>query len=389
MLNDIYQRYHRELFESVVPFWTRYSLDREAGGYFTCLNREGAVYDTRKYVWLQGRAIWTFSRLYNEFEQRQEWLEAAAHGVDFLKKHAFDPLGRCYFSLECDGSPAFYQRKPYGAVFVAAGFHEYSRATNDAQLKREAAHLAMKVHRWIEDPALLGRPLLPGQPRTSKLADVMVMTMLLLELMGGDDNPEYPVLLAKQVEAAFSHHDAEREIFLENVGLNGEKLFDSPEGRLLNPGHSIEMAWFLLLALRWLPNAVMQERVLGILAGSLELGWDKEFGGLYYFMDVEGRPVLQLEATMKLWWPHTEALYAVILAYSLTREDYWLRWLEKLDAFCFRHFVDSRYGEWFGYCDREGNLTNDCKGNHYKGFFHVARALMFSLREIRTNIRVF
>lgn len=86
MFDEIYKRYRRELFESVVPFWLRYSIDREAGGYFTGLDREGTVYDSRKYVWLQGRAIWTFSRLYNEFEQREEWLEAAAFGVDFFEE---------------------------------------------------------------------------------------------------------------------------------------------------------------------------------------------------------------------------------------------------------------------------------------------------------------
>lgn len=306
----------------------------------------------------------------------------------FLKKYAFDEKGRCYFSLEHDGRPAFYQRKPYGAAFVAAGFHEYAKATRDAQLKREAVDLVMKVFQWIENPALLGRPLPPGQVRTSKLADVMVMIMLLLELMSKDDAPEFSRLLAEQIEAALRHHDPARDVFLENVGGNGEKFFDSPDGRLMNPGHSIEMAWFLLLALRRVPNAVTQEKVLRILAGSLELGWDKEFGGLYYFMDVEGRPALQLEATMKLWWPHTEALYAVILAYSITRENYWLEWLNKLDAYSFRHFSDTKHGEWFGYCDRQGNLTNQCKGNHYKGFFHVARALMFSLGEIGTNISI-
>ena len=66
--NAYAERYRRDLRESVIPFWLNHSLDREHGGYFTCLDRDGTVYDTKKYVWLQGRAVWMFSRLYNEID---------------------------------------------------------------------------------------------------------------------------------------------------------------------------------------------------------------------------------------------------------------------------------------------------------------------------------
>jgi N-acylglucosamine 2-epimerase len=382
MLQQIYERYQAELFQSIVPFWLQHAPDPQYGGYFTCLDRDGSVYDTRKYVWLQGRAVWTFSKLYNEISKNQEWLRAATSGVEFLLQHAFDEQGRCYFSLDRAGHPVAFQRKPYGAVFVAAGLHEYSEAVGDARLRSRAIDLVMQIHGWIGNPSMLGRPLFPGQTPTSKLADVMVMVMLLLELMAKKTDPAYRSLLQLQIEAALKHHDQSTNVFLENVAMSGEFLKDSPDGRLFNPGHSIEMAWFLLLAFRHVPSPVQQQRVLKILASSLERGWDEEFGGLFYFMDIENRPPLQLEATMKLWWPHTEALYAVILAYSLTHDAYWLAWIQRLDNYVFRHFADPKFGEWFGYCDRQGGLTNSCKGNHYKGFFHVPRALLYSLQEL-------
>ncbi|WP_322512465.1 AGE family epimerase/isomerase, partial [Chloroflexus sp.] len=67
MLETYAARYRAELAERVIPFWLRHALDHEHGGYFSALDRDGTVYDTRKYVWLQGRAVWMFSRLYNEF----------------------------------------------------------------------------------------------------------------------------------------------------------------------------------------------------------------------------------------------------------------------------------------------------------------------------------
>jgi N-acylglucosamine 2-epimerase len=149
----------------------------------------------------------------------------------------------------------------------------------------------------------------------------------------------------------------------------------------------VEAAWLLWLLAEHLGEHRELPRIAEILEGSLEFGWDREYGGLYYFMDVEGRPPLQLEASMKLWWPHAEALYAVILAYTRTGESRWLPWIERTHEYCFKHFADPQYGEWFAYCDRQGNLTHTLKGNHYKGCFHVPRALLFCSQAIQNHLR--
>ena len=59
-------KYRHELYDNVLPFWLEKSQDLEYGGYFTCLNRDGSVFDTDKFVWLQGREVWTFAMLYNK-----------------------------------------------------------------------------------------------------------------------------------------------------------------------------------------------------------------------------------------------------------------------------------------------------------------------------------
>ena len=56
-------RYRKELYSNVLPFWLECSQDKEYGGYFTCLNRDGSVFDTDKFVWLQGREVWMFAML--------------------------------------------------------------------------------------------------------------------------------------------------------------------------------------------------------------------------------------------------------------------------------------------------------------------------------------
>lgn len=383
-LRSFAERYRANLFESVIPFWTRHSADREHGGYFTCLDREGRVYDPRKYVWLQGRQIWMYSRLYNEVERRQEWLEMATLGMDFLLAHARDGEGRYYFRLERDGRPSFFQRKPYGAVFAVLALAEYAKTGAGRRYREEAEALFWRIEEWIRDPGLLGRAPLAGGLAFRSLADSIVLVNMALELDEAGGDPRYREVLRGCLRAALEHEDAERAILLEAAPLTaGADLRKYPDGRLFNPGHSVEACWMLWQAAERLGAREEQARLLRILEGSLELGWDREFGGLYYFMDVEGRPLLQLEASMKLWWPHAEALYAVTLAYRRTGDRRWLDWLERLDEYTFGHFVDDpRYGEWFGYCDRRGQVTHTLKGNHYKGCFHVPRALLLCIGEI-------
>jgi N-acylglucosamine 2-epimerase len=363
-LDTYARRYRAELLDRVIPFWLRHSLDRENGGYFTCLTREGAVYDSRKYVWLQGRAVWMFSKLYNELEPRQEYLDAARLILDFLRRHAHDPQGRYYFSLTREGLPSFYQRKPYAAVFAMLGMLEFSKATNDAALRAEAIALFWQIRDWIKDPTLLGRP-----PQLPSLADVMVTASMASEIARIDPDPRYRDILRECLNRSLAFYDPARRIFLEYQPA------DTPEGRLFCPGDSIEASWFLLHAN---PDEKMRALLLDSIEGALEFGWDQEYGGLYYFMDVAGLPPLPLEANMKLWWPHTEAIYATILAHSLTSDRRFLTWLERLDAYAFAHFSDPEHGEWFGYCDRRGELTNTAKGNNYKGCFHVPRMLLLS-----------
>ena len=75
------------LLENVIPFWEKHSIDTHHGGYFTALSREGQVYDTDKFIWLQSRQVWTFSMLCNQLkgqpERRSRWLAVAKAAQTF------------------------------------------------------------------------------------------------------------------------------------------------------------------------------------------------------------------------------------------------------------------------------------------------------------------
>ena len=76
--------------ESCVSFWLEHGMDKEHGGVYTCLTRDGKVFSTDKSVWMQGRCAWTFSYLCRVYGKKQEWLDAAKSCLDFLEEHCIN-----------------------------------------------------------------------------------------------------------------------------------------------------------------------------------------------------------------------------------------------------------------------------------------------------------
>lgn len=370
-----YQMIYREELDQVIEFWLRHSLDKDFGGYFNCLDENGKVFDRRKHVWLQGRQVWMFAKLHNDSYapgEHSEYLEAARIGADFLRKHARDG-GRVYFSLTREGKPHFLQRKMFAECFYIMAMAEWARASGDESARGEAEELFQHVLRYAKEPSALGRPSYPHLPATSELAVPMILLNLIEEL-NGPDGEGYGDISEWCVHQIDKHYRPEIQLILETVGENGD-MIDSIEGRVVNPGHAIECGWFLLQYARRTGNAELRVKALDMINWSFDFGWDEKYGGIFYFLDRKGYSPVQLEWSMKLWWPHCEALIAFLAAYRDTGEERYFQLFEKVHDYTFRHFCDPEHGEWYGYLDRRGEVSQRFKGGPYKGCFHVPRAL--------------
>ena len=377
-LRDRYRRkYEEELFERVIPFWERHSPDREHGGFFNNLDQDGTVYDTTKHVWLQGRQVWMFSKLYRCVDARPGWLAMARLGVDFLRNRAARSDGRVYFSMTADGKPIYLQRKIFTECFYAMALAEFSRAADEPDLLREAKIELGRIWEWAYDPTKVGRPVRAGESPVQNLAVPMIL-LNLIEEVAGDEFGDYAVEVDDCIRRIRKHVDVEARRVYETVAVRGSPL-GGPQGRLLNPGHAIEAGWFLQHWARRLGRVDVRREALEIVRWSFRNGWDASCGGLFYFLDSEGYSPTALEWSMKLWWPHCEALYAHLLDYALTGEASDWAAFEQVDRYVFDRFVDREHGEWFGYLDRQGRVTHRFKGGAYKGCFHVPRALWLCL----------
>ena len=379
-----------ELFTYVMPFWERYSLDRQYGGYLTCLDRDGTVYDTDKFTWLQARQVWLFSHLYRTVEPNQRWLEIASLGARFLEAHGRDPDGDWYFSLLRDGTPHVAPYNIFSDYFAAMAFAEYAAATDSDNAAAIARATWRRVFTRADDPkgrwnkvVSRNRPIVSMAVPMIRLNMVDVFRHTIGAQGLGLDERGFDGLIEESVETITSLHiDAERRAVFERVLPDGGHP-DSIDGRLLNPGHAAEALWMVIEAAEAVGRRDWIAQAGQALLWTIERGWDRRYDGIFYYQDFHRFPPEKLEHDMKLWWVHLESMYAFQVAATtptLSGDQRFSDWYAAIRTYTWRHFPDHEYGEWYGYLHRDGSLSTTLKGGKWKGCFHLPRILLKSIR---------
>jgi len=367
--------YKNELIHNILPFWLNNSRDHVNGGYFTSLTREGKVFDTDKFMWLQGREVWCFSYMYANLQQNEEWLEMAKLGAEFMEKYGRDADGNWYFSLTAEGKPLVQPYNIFSDCFATMAFAALDKALPNDAYKKIAVdtfqNIIKRQHNWKGQY----NKAYPGTRQLKNFSLPMILCNLSLELehiIGTEQvNSFIPTVIHEVMDVFYEPNSG---LILENVALDGS-FSDTYEGRLINPGHTIEAMWFVMDLAKRDNNTALIHKAAAIMLNALEFGWDKEYGGIFYFLDIKGHPVQQLEWDQKLWWVHVEALVALAKAYTLTGEKIYAQWFTKVHEYTWSHFRDLEYGEWFGYLNRRGEVSLSLKGGKWKGCFHIPRSL--------------
>ena len=297
-------QYKAELLDKVMPFWLEKSQDLEYGGYFTCLERDGSVFDTDKFIWLQGREVWMLATLYNKVEQRQEWLDAAIQGAEFLKKYGHDGQLNWYFALDREGHPLVEPYNIFSYTFAVIAFGQLALATGNKEYEDIARRTFDIVLAKVDNPKGKWSKASPGARSLKSFALPMILCNVALEI----EPLLEPDFLRRTIDTCIHEvmdvfYRPELGLIVENLGTDGQ-LVDCFEGRQLNPGHAIEAMWFIMDLGKRLGRQDLIEQAVQIALNEAEYGWDKQYGGIFYFMDRLGHPCQQLEWDQKLWWVH-------------------------------------------------------------------------------------
>lgn len=421
------------MYDNVLPFWLEKGVDRDYTGILTGLDRQGVIIEQDKSVWFQGRAAWSFAAAYC-MNADEGLLRAAESAELFSDTYCYDSLDRrMYFRMTREGQPLIKRRYVFSECFAAIAKAMLARAYNDPMRLREADQLLRRVLSFLEDP--LDPKVDPDVRPTSGLAYLLILINVAQEIreayvaVHGSESGR-PYGLGHRSESGSERGDGfysrligdcivkiqelhvkpEFHCVLEQAGAGGDFLKEHFEGRLVNPGHSIEAAWFILREadyLRGEGNLLQADGADGhdhvdksrcreyirlgsdILDWMLAAGWDERYGGLFYFLDALQLPSHEYWHDMKFWWPHNEAIIACLYAWVLTGEKKYQQWFWKIDDWSHSHFPDRDYPEWFGYLHRDGSLSSSLKGNMFKGPFHIPRMYMWGislLKRLQKNV---
>ncbi len=386
-IEKYYGLFKEELLDFCVPFWLDNAVDKEYGGLINCLDRRGEVYSFDKSVWMQGRAAWMFSYIYNNIEKDPRFLELAKSCLDFAREHCIDREdGRMYFTVTREGAPLRKRRYWFSETFYIIANAEYYIATKQGEYLEEAKRYYDFVYGMYKDPSTDPYKITPKSYSSTREAKTLANPMIMLNVSSvirdadTERRDHYNDIITGLIADIHEFYKEEYSATLENIGPNGEVYLESSPMRVVNPGHDIECSWFLLEEGIKRKDGELIAFAEKMFNDAFELGWDKEYGGLFYFKDLLGAPVEAYEHDMKLWWPHNETVIAALMFYKQTRDEKYMEIFERVTKYAFEHFSDREYGEWYGYLRRDGKPTEPpCKGHTYKGPFHVMRMLAKSM----------
>jgi len=407
--------YRSVLRQDLLPFWER-AVDPVRGGVYTCFDNRGERrLSSDKYTWSQGRFLWIWSRMADLCARKladgdpNRYLEQAARTYRFLRRHACLPNGHCAFLLAENGEPKEpvaglgYDTSFYADCFVILGYTEYGRVSGDREALRQAALLYESVERRLRAKTVRSEPY-PVPEGMASHGYAMIMLNAAQELADAWASVDRRQAdWFRQRSAAYMADIMKR--FRDSQGRVRELLPDGETAerhesdrlllRHINPGHTVESMWFVMREAAKTGNRDYVRQAALSVKRALELGWDNEYGGLLRYVDKDGGPpsgrrtigieeaerfetLIETTWSTKLWWPHSESLYAALLGYRLTGDEELADWYERLHRYAFSVFPndDKAVGEWIQIRERDGRPSEQVVALPVKDPYHLLRNVM-------------
>ncbi len=149
--------FRKEVESKVIAYWEKYGVDREYGGFLKADRKTGAYPTTDKDLYSQGRILWIYSYLYNNFGRKPAHLEAARQGKEALVKHARLPDGHwgTLYARDWEMKQGFFDI--YADIYMILGLAEYHKASGDEEARRLAVDTSFLVNKTVLAPHYQGQ----------------------------------------------------------------------------------------------------------------------------------------------------------------------------------------------------------------------------------------
>ncbi|MBT4483906.1 MAG: hypothetical protein HOC71_09540, partial [Candidatus Latescibacteria bacterium] len=384
--------YRHRLFDRYLPFWDKGGYDDELGGVMVNLNDDGSVADDEKFIWFQGRGLWVYSFLYNNFGKDPRHLERAVKAHDFMVKYMYAGNGTWYQRLNRDGSiKEGVSETTNGWAFIADGLQEFYRATGDEQDLKLVEDTVRAIVNIYDDPDFNGIKNLGGLPENTptkglrNLAHSRRFVKILSSLLTQRSNPQLEALVKEHVDIIMTKfYNPEFGIVNEFLQHDYSRIPGSEDYTFI--GHVTEGMWIVMLEALRTKNKALFNDAMNIVRKHVEIGWDYIYGGLgahYYVFDGPGR-TREKQYDLKEGWSNFELMIPLIFIVEYTGE-YWAKeYYDKLYHYIIKTY-DTDWGVWKQSVNRFGGpISRDLyirKRWHpkRKGNFHQPRAMMYNM----------
>lgn len=384
LFQDLRRRVEQELCSNILPFWLKYAIDDEFGGFRGQITNDLVIDPLApKGLILNARILWTFSKAYSVYG-RDVYLEAARRAYDYIVEHFWDAdFGGLYWMLDHRGRPRDHKKRIYGQAFAIYALAEYHSATSAPDSLERATRLYEIVESRSHDPRQGGYFETYERDwalaRDQRLSEVdmdekrsMNTHLHLLEA--------YASLMRVWNDGRVSTRLKELiQIFLDHIIASETHhfrlFFDEgwrPKSDVISFGHDIEGSWLLCEAAETsgdhaLLGKVQREAVY--MAQAVFAQAVDSDGSLWYEADDSGH----IDSD-KHWWVQSEAVVGFLNAYERSGQREFLTAAKRSWDFIENYIVDRKDGEWFWKVSREGAPSGEkYKVDAWKCPYHNSR----------------
>lgn len=405
------------LFTYIVDAWYPRCVDTIYGGYIPDFEYDWTMSEgpQNKALVQQARHLWSLSYLYEKYPDRDDLLDYARTGFEFIRDKYWDKeMGGMFTMCSREGIPlneSMSYKRAYGQAFAIHGLSQYFESSGDST----ALDLAKNIFYWLDENAhdkmhggyfeslnRDGTPQLadedaPNRPGYLPFTGLKEFnsSIHILEAFTGLYEVWPDELLRKRLEEIF--------ILFRDTLINSEgylELYFYPDWTLVpvetmdslsegnywytqhvTYGHDVETAFLLLEAAHVLEmeDDIKTKNISKRMVDhSLEMGWDEENGGFYYIgYKTEGKDSIHVDH--KAWWVEAEGMNALMMMHERYPDDpmdYFGKFLD-LWEYTDEYLIDKKYGGWYNYgLDTYPENRFNKKSHNWKASYHNVRGMV-------------